>query len=234
MEAIPLPFDSALFGYPVGRLDLLSSSATPSLSDLRRLSGPFHLSYIFSPVSLADVGLPHVDLRQTYVAQAPFIASGTMEWTTSFYDGSDDDALIRLGFESGRFSRFAIDPLFVNDEYVKLYRLWIERTLNHEIAEHILVAEVDDQIHGMLSAAKLSAGDLRIGLVAVDHDQRGKGLGKALLCGVHRLATSLEAKTITVVTQGANTAACELYIKFGFRLMHQVYVHHLWAHGPSC
>jgi len=51
----------------------------------------------------------------------------------------DKDEIYSLAYESGKFSRFKLDPAFTEIEYRKLYKTWVNNSINKSIANNILI-----------------------------------------------------------------------------------------------
>ena len=85
----------------------------------------------------------------------------------------------------------------------------------------------DNEILGFITLERKDSV-YSIGLLGVAQNQRGKGIGKALVnqciyetqkCGIEKLL---------VVTQGENQAAISLYEKQKFERINYTYIYHLW------
>lgn len=138
-----------------------------------------------------------------------------------------DDVLYRLSLTAGVHSRFKVDSNFKNHEYERLYRKWIEESTNRKIADQIFVY-IDNGIKkGLITIRKnKKSGD--IGLIAVNANDRGKGIGSKLINAVLQWLKNQKIWEINVVTQKKNMEACKLYEKNGFRISNQQNIYHLW------
>jgi ribosomal protein S18 acetylase RimI-like enzyme len=112
-------------------------------------------------------------------------------------------------------SRFYHDSGFPRQRCDELYRTWIEKSCNG-YADIVLVAEVEDTAVGYISCHLLDGGGGQIGLVGVDAQMQGHGLGRALICSALTWFAGQGATRVTVVTQGRNLAAQRLYARSGF------------------
>lgn len=95
---------------------------------------------------------------------------------------------------------------------------YIENILSNK-SSHILVAEIDDKIVGMLSLVIVDIPTGRkawIEDVVVDEAARGLRLGQALVEQAKELAASLGAKKIYLTSNPSRKAAHALYSKCGF------------------
>lgn len=135
--------------------------------------------------------------------------------------------LLELAWESGIYSRFHVDPNFKNNEYLHLYKTWIERSVSREIAKDILVYMDGPVVGGMITLGeKNGRGD--IGLVAVSASSRGKGIGKKLMAAAEDAFYKMGYKQVQVVTQGINKPAMNLYEHSGYSLEERIYFYHFW------
>lgn len=64
---------------------------------------------------------------------------------------------------------------------------------------------------------KIEKGDLYLAEVAIDESQRGKGLGRQVVCDVIRYAKSKNYKRVTLDADFRNKSAKKLYESIGFK-----------------
>ena len=133
-----------------------------------------------------------------------------------------------LAVQSGRYSRFNIDPRISRNRFEEMYKTWIRRSVSGEFAAKVLVVHGEgNSISAMITlGCKNGRGD--IGLVAVDSRWQGRGYATALMLEGLRYFVSQGYKHSQVVTQGNNVAACALYQKSGFVLEKSENVFHFW------
>jgi dTDP-4-amino-4,6-dideoxy-D-galactose acyltransferase len=67
-----------------------------------------------------------------------------------------------------------------------------------------------------------------IGLIAVDPEFSGKGIGTALVYAAKNWASQNQFSIGQVVTQAANHSACALYEKCGYNAEKTVGFYHFW------
>ncbi len=220
-----LDWDSLVFGYPVGRLDLLGPVSRDGLDEMLRPS-QFRLTYIFSRHPI--VGIEPVDVRLTYgydLSQQPRICPLHQVDTLS---NELTEEVRQLARASGEFSRFRTDPNFIRNEFDLLYDLWIANSVSRRIAEEVFATRIGTMPTGFISLERVDSDTLRIGLASVHPEFRGHGFGKSLIAHSVRYATEQSYSKFTVVTQRANIPACSLYEKSGFQLLDELYVYHHW------
>ncbi|EIA10242.1 acetyltransferase, GNAT family [Flavobacterium frigoris PS1] len=140
------------------------------------------------------------------------------------------DDILDLTLQSGEYSRFNIDENFRNNEYSKLYKEWIDNSINKKLAQEIIVKYLDNKVVGFATLSKKDDQLADISLVAVDKNYRGKGIAKEII-----LNTIIEAKKrgfnkIQVVTQVDNLPANGLYLATGFKEKSLTNIYHHWNH----
>jgi dTDP-4-amino-4,6-dideoxy-D-galactose acyltransferase len=135
--------------------------------------------------------------------------------------------LLTLAYESGIWSRYKVDENIGNQKFEELYKIWMEQSVAKKIAKTILVTHKGTRLTGMITLGE-KEGIGNIGLVAVNAEQRGKGLGFALFQEMFRWFIQHGYKIITVVTQEANVSACRFYEKCGFEKLSAQRFYHFW------
>jgi dTDP-4-amino-4,6-dideoxy-D-galactose acyltransferase len=219
VDLTSLPFDSALFGYPVGKC-ILRNDWNEAL--FLEQAGDYQLVYIFSDtaidvlsqsISLADVRLTFEKKLNSFLEKEAAIQP---------YTGTATDKLMALTLESGTFSRFKTDPGFVREEYEKLYRLWISNALGRK---EVLVAE---DLAGFVTC-HTSEKESNIGLIAVDPNKRGVGWGKRLVRAAENFAYERGALTLRIGTQEANAPAVALYQSLDYHVTERCFIYHYWS-----
>jgi dTDP-4-amino-4,6-dideoxy-D-galactose acyltransferase len=145
----------------------------------------------------------------------------------SYKSDFTSEKLKLLAFQSGMYSRFKLDEKFVNNEYEKLYFEWIDKSVKKEIADEILVYYKDKEEKGFVTLSmKNKIGS--IGLIAVDEKERGNSIGKELMKAAFSTFKAKDILNVEVVTQKANTRACEFYKSLGFEVGTVENIYHLW------
>ncbi len=195
----------------------------------------FDLIYIFCSPALSksesawfsEHNLPLLDRRQNFIRQVP--ANEHIEIDSNIRSVSSlSDKLLDLAFQSGSHSRFKVDKRLEPGIFDMLYRTWITRSVNKEIALEVFGYFDGETLVGLITyGIKNNAGD--IGLISVDSSQRGKGLGKRLINRVIAQTQKDGLQTLTVATQGLNTGAIAFYQSCGFRVSDEVDVYHFWT-----
>lgn len=231
-----LPFDSALFGFPVARIQLGSyapESLEAALEGLRR--GKIRLAYWTLPElpenekrKVEALGGTLADRKLTFETKPSSPLAANPRIPVADFDGiAPDAALYALALESGAYSRFRLDPKIPTGCFESMYRAWIENSVSRKIAERVFVTREAGELTGLLTVGRKNGlGD--IGLVAVSTGQRGKGTGSALVQRARQWFHEQGLARARVVTQGDNTAACRLYEKNNFYLYSAEHTYHFW------
>lgn len=132
-----------------------------------------------------------------------------------------------LAIQSGEFSRFAIDQNIPRERFEAMYTIWIERSVDRQIADEVLVVREGDRVTGMVTLGDVD-GQGDIGLIAVEAKSRGKRYGQSLVLGAQQYFLRNGYAEGRVVTQARNIPACRLYRKCGYRLDKSEFVYHFW------
>jgi dTDP-4-amino-4,6-dideoxy-D-galactose acyltransferase len=137
------------------------------------------------------------------------------------------DQIYKLAFESGKFSRFKLDNKFEQDEFEKLYKIWIDNSLANKIADDVLIYKQGDTVLGLITY-KISDHYATIGLLATDPEIQGKGIGTILVKAVEdRLANAMISE-LRIPTQLQNEKACSFYTKLGYTIKEKIIIKHYW------
>lgn len=134
--------------------------------------------------------------------------------------------LLSLALQSGFYSRFKRDKKFVRHEFIRLYKIWIERSINGEIAIDVIVY-VDNIEEGLITL-EIKDDYGNIGLLVVDKKYQGKSIGSQLINAAFVKFKKYGIKKIKVKTQKKNVIACKFYEKIGFNLDMVQDVYHFW------
>jgi ribosomal protein S18 acetylase RimI-like enzyme len=226
-----LSWDTDFFGFPVGRLT--ASAALVSASDLvERMEEDMHLAYFSSPNELHDLvaagfDIRLVDKKVTFIKKTEpslILADFVQPYDASLWP---EQKLIALSIQSGIYSRFNVDPAIATTDFERLYTLWMQNSIRKIIAREVLVAAMDGTIAGCVTLGeKNGCGD--IGIIAVNEDYRGRGIGKALMVAAEDWFSQQHYTCARVVTQASNEPAMGLYHACGYQVETMEYFYHIW------
>ena len=223
MKIQELEWDSKFFNRRVGKLTL-SQSKKYELNTIKQslFDSDFDLIYIFSDSGID--GIEAIDKKVIYINLAPQADINDMSIIDYF---GTSDILYPLAYQAGHKSRFKIDSNIENDDFERLYRLWVDNSINKSFADYIKVYVQDHKPIGLITAKRYS-NKISIGLIAVDNEHRGKGIGKKLMNSIMNIA-SKENLSVEVATQADNIQACRFYERLGFSIQDTSYIYHFWT-----
>jgi dTDP-4-amino-4,6-dideoxy-D-galactose acyltransferase len=228
-----LDWDTEFFGMPVARVtepDLTPRQLAVVLGELKT-SG---VKLVYWPASReCDAGVVRqfggllADRKTTFCMDLRGISLVPADGVEPFTPSMSVQQLEALAVQSSEHSRFTVDPRIPREKCEALFRVWIQRSLNQEVAEEVLVVREGDRVVGMVTLGnKAGRGD--IGLIAVDQQQRGKRHGERLVRAAQGWFAGNGYECGQVVTQGRNLAACGLFRKCGYAVEKVEYFYHFW------
>jgi dTDP-4-amino-4,6-dideoxy-D-galactose acyltransferase len=213
-----LPFDSELFGFPVGKYEV---GEYWDQDEFLKQTRCFQLVYLISEHEL-DIKSKDIQLMDVkLVFEKALKSESTFTDNIEVYQGELTEELISLALDSGEYSRFKVDPRLDQGEFEKLYHIWMRKALEKR---EVLV---DGEMEGMVTC-KVDNDLAQVGLFAVKESSRGKGIGKDLLKKAESWAFEKGARIMKIPTQKANTPATNLYEKMGYKIASQTNIYHYW------
>ena len=235
-----LPWDTNFFSKKTGKVFIEKSD-----EDISKLidnvidhaaSEKYQLLYIFSARHINESSnekfvLKFVDNKIVYKTDVSGIELTAKEncdkFAHEYTENKITPDLEQLAYLSGYYSRFRRDDLFGEDDFLRLFKTWLENSLSGEIADKVFVTKDEDKITGFISL-KYNDDSGQIGLIAVDESVHRKGYGRMLIQKCLMDLSEKKIQTMYVTTQAANKAACEFYLKCGFKMHSLTDVYHLW------
>jgi dTDP-4-amino-4,6-dideoxy-D-galactose acyltransferase len=143
-------------------------------------------------------------------------------------DSFNKNDIYQLAFESGKHSRFKKDKR-LNHRFHDLYSQWIEQTITKKFDNNLLVYVENNRIIGFITyKIDETAKNARVGLIAVDPKQQGKGIGKKLIIEAEKNCLKNNINHLIIPTQLDNIAACSFYKKIGYEIYEIINLKHLW------
>lgn len=228
-----LQWDSGFFNKKIGRVNVAAGeivAVEALLAEARQMD--YRLLYIFSYNELKTAGhsteVPRpvlVDRKIVYdkvISDADRSNNSLPEYTGL----KPAKELEELAYLSGGFSRFRLDANFTDDDFRRLYGVWISKSVSKEMADHVFVAEESGRAVGMVTLKEYE-GTGHIGLIAVSSEVQGKGYGKMLINTCFNTLLDRGLNYIEVPTQMANIPACRFYEKCGFSVKSITHIYHL-------
>jgi dTDP-4-amino-4,6-dideoxy-D-galactose acyltransferase len=231
-----LDWDSQFFGYKIAAIQAIDLELNELNKIIRELENQrIKLVYCFvnpndeiSNTSIESVSGLLVDEKITFFkrisdadnfSDSEFIKPYSLDYAS--------EKLKSVALQSGIYSRFKIDPNFRNNEFEKLYLEWIEKSVQKEIAEEVLVYSENEEEQGLITLG-LKENTGSIGLLAVDEKERGKSIGKKLVQSALLYFKEKKVDIVEVITQIGNKGACGFYKSTGFEVKSLMNIYHLW------
>ena len=241
-----LEWDTAFFGCRIARVTstrLTSEKIAKILewSRRRRIDCLYFLADLTDPetISIAEENRFHlVDIRVTMLRDLPgvaedFIPPGdTVAVKVREWRQADLPRLCEIARGSHTDSRYFFDRNFPDSACRAFYEEWIRQSCAG-YADRVLVAEVSGRPVGYVTChrrprSSSSPESGQIGLIGVDRDTRGRGVGRKLIHQALEWFRQENIERVSVVTQGRNIPAQRLYQSAGFRTHSVQAWYHKW------
>lgn len=219
-----LDWDSNFFQKRIFRIEAEDASDAEIMEQIDRISDEADIIYLFCnhEVSINKYRSALVDLKRSYLMPTPQFTPVKTEIVE--FKGKPE-LLYNLAIQSGEHSRYNVDPYFENEDFIKLYKVWIDNSVDGGFADYVLVPE-GDTIKGMITG-KVKDNQLSIGLLATDSQYRGEGIGSSLIGEIINIA-SKRGLMVEVTTQSDNENACRFYENRGFEIGKEEFVYHIY------
>jgi dTDP-4-amino-4,6-dideoxy-D-galactose acyltransferase len=234
-----LAWDSEFFGVPTGRVlgDTLDAARVSEIDDWARGRGVKLLYFRARSDDPAtarvaeEAGFRLVDVRMTFereVVGAPApLAAGIRAYAAG--DLAAVRAIARTAYVD---SRFYADGRIPRERCDALYDRWTVQACDGGAAR-VLVAEEAGRVVGYVTCDLSRDGSGAIGLIGVDEQFRGRGIGRRLVEGAVAWAAERGQARLIVVTQGRNVGAQRLYQRCGFVTLAVELYFHKWYDPPA-
>lgn len=242
-------WDTAFWGFPIARVrgDALTPARAAAIDVWCGERGVACVYFLARPDDPATTGAAEdarfrlVDVRVTFGYRSGAVASRSEPELVT--DGlvvrasaaADVAALERIAGEVHRNTRFTSDREFPETGVRRLYATWIRRSCEG-YADRVLVAELDGAPVGYVTChlpGDGGDGAGSIGLIGVDGEVRGRGIGRRLVGAALTWFGAAGVSAVSVVTQGANLEAQRLYQRHGFVSQAVGLWYHKWYRAPA-
>lgn len=222
-----LKWDSDFFGFKVAKevikddLDLQSIISESCKNEVK-------LVYLFSRIKINTV-LEENDIKITYSQELLHYKPKKINFMIEEYSAKIKlNNILPLVYQSGLYSRFNLDKNISDEKFKLMYKQWFLKSITKELADKVFIALDRDEIIGFITLKVRHDNVGIIGLLAVSENWRSKGVANDLLNKTFNFLFRNGIKTVQVVTQGINPAACRFYEKNGFNELDKQYIYHLW------
>jgi dTDP-4-amino-4,6-dideoxy-D-galactose acyltransferase len=231
---IELTWDSDFFNKKIGRIELKNDYVNLVENLEKAFKQQYDLVYVFGDKNtdipseiLEKFNGKIVDRKITYTAQIESLRTKSTVEIKEF-DKQNGSKLYDLAYLSGTHSRFRLDEGLSIENFKRLYREWIDKSVSYQIAKKVFVYENNGQIKGMVTLG-VKEKTANIGLIAVDETLQGKGVGMSLIDACVQYCKTVTIATLDVPTQLDNAQACRFYEKCGFTEKSVQNIYHFWA-----
>lgn len=213
-----LKWDSEFFGRKIGKLEIKGGDEI--VVALNENIKKFDLVYIFSDRKL-NQSYNLVDIKVKFQKKVgnKFADKNIVSFNSSLHNYEE---LLKLAYQSGHDSRFLKDPFFGEIAFKKLYKTWVDKSIESSQMTILLYVK-KNKIIGFVSFKDENTKS-NIELIAVNPKARGQGVGNKLLDAVE--AKLKRDALLTVPTQETNTKAYNFYLKNKFKIISKQYIYH--------
>lgn len=141
------------------------------------------------------------------------------------------DKLKSLAYLSGTFSRFNLDKKFEPHVFNSLYDHWLLAAVKKQFDNLFFVYLDEFELPIGLLTAKLDLINKigKVGLLAVDEESQGKGIGSSLLTFLEQLCNQNGIAILQIPTQLENPNSCKFYNKMGYKSVEVKHIYHYWS-----
>lgn len=220
-----LDWDSSFFNKKIGLLELSNGS------NFSEIQNDFDLIYV---ICNKDIAIEITDYKQSHsenkVVFSKKIAQKNDAKDSNVFmvlEDSTREEIYKLAFESGKCSRFKLDPNFDNLEFENLFKKWVDNSFNKEFADAVLVYKEENKILGFVTY-KVWDKQATVGLIGVCSKYQGKGIGKKLIQYVEIDVANKGVNELRIPTQLQNEMACRFYSKMGYEIVENKILKHYW------
>jgi dTDP-4-amino-4,6-dideoxy-D-galactose acyltransferase len=225
-----LNWDSNFFNLNIGKA-IINNTEEYFLAHAEFTKSKFDLIYIFCPETIDYQTIEIIKSKKNlHDTKLTFTKNNLTSYKLNSNINSINllsPKLEELAIKSGIFSRFKRDH-HLNKYFPLLYKTWIHRSVNHEIADIVYGYFSDSQeLLGVLTLKK-DDNIAKIGLISVSEESRGLGIGKALLHQAEHWCFINRVEKLSVDTQELNKKANSFYRVYDFNLSNKLHIFHLW------
>jgi dTDP-4-amino-4,6-dideoxy-D-galactose acyltransferase len=224
-----LQWDSVFFGFDVFQIN--SNSKKLVLEALNEISVSekclvyvFLGEELFSKEELISYNGYGVDVKVVLRKSNLIYISNLPSHLDEYIKEKPNNELYELALESGKYSRFKSDNRLPENSFEKMYALWIENSCSSSTTKVFIYKE--DVIKGFITLS-ISVNQIgEIGLIAVDENSQGKGIGKLLIQYAENYLVNNGVFGVTVPTQLDNDGAMSFYKRMGYEIVKTTNIYH--------
>ena len=175
-------------------------------------------------------GFHFVDIRMTFEISINSSRNISMTEELEFRKAVLDDLPTLMTISDGIYSssRYHFDCNFPKEKVDVFYQDWVRKAITGDFDDCLYVITAEKQIIGYCSIRREGLKKAYIGIVGMDKQFLGRGLGQKLIELVLNECQLLGVETVDVVTQGRNYQAQRLYQRCGFIINKLELYYHKW------
>ncbi len=233
-----LDWDSQFFGVNVAYVSCLHLSENINKAISRYVvSNDIHLiEYLCNchdrrSVLIAErEGFNFVDIRLTFSRALTGLKPLAPDVGLAFRKAGESDIkkLELMAEDMYAKSRYFFDDNFGAGKAREFYRSWIGKAARGQFDDECWCMAEDDLIGAFCSIRYAQGSTATIGLLGVDKAFAGRGIGRQMVARVMEMLAAKGITELSVVTQGRNYAAQNLYQSAGFRTKETQLWYHKW------
>ena len=217
-----LRWDSDFFGIAAGEWDIKNQPGDTALFDVIYAKSTEEIKD-----NLKGFSRNHSEKRVVFTKQLNKVQTIDSSILSFEKSGFNKEELYPAAFESGKYSRFKLDKKFGEENFRRLYKTWIDNSINRKLAHNVLIYIQGDKIVGIITY-KIENYKGIIGLFGILPSHQGRGIGRKLLEYVEQDLIGNNIKELNIPTQMGNIPACSFYKKMGYIATEISYITHFW------
>ncbi|HEU6438337.1 MAG TPA: GNAT family N-acetyltransferase [Nitratidesulfovibrio sp.] len=177
-----------------------------------------------------DNGFRFTDIRLTFFKGLTRHFSASLPDGLSFGLAAEEHIPILQGIAENLYldSRYWFDTKFDRDKVNEFYLGWVAKGVRGQFDDECWCLFEGARTVAFCTVRYTKSNLAQIGLVGLANTHQGKGLGKSLLACVMNVLLERGVAEVTVVTQGRNYMAQNLYQSMGFRTRTTQLWYHKW------
>ncbi|NOR87168.1 MAG: GNAT family N-acetyltransferase [Bacteroidales bacterium] len=222
-----LEWDSNLFGYSIGFVEVNEEVGFDEVKFIEEAKS-YKLVYVIASDELnSTLNLRLVDRKVVFTKDLEYKENEAeiVEFNSKKHSYQE---LLDLAYLSGNSSRFYKDTNFKNNEFEKLYKQWIDKSISNEIAFKVLIKFVHNKLAGFVTLSSKDTSTSQIGLIAVNGLFQGRNIATNLINECEYFAFKKKHLILDVATQLDNKPAMKLYESNKFKIKSINYIYHFW------
>lgn len=234
MEIETLKWDSGFFGIKIGKTILDSRFNSDEFTALAKENN-FDLVYLFretkslSVDEVAQKNISLVDIMITMSLELNITSDpGPFDFNTSL-NKKEIDECYEIAEDIAKVSRFYKEPLIGKEKAMKLYRKWIDNSLNGSFCDGILLNRSEGHIRGIHSVKTDLINGIGIcSLIGTHPLHRGFGIGRNLWQQAFSYwSTQKNVTRCRVLFSLENMESFNFHLKMGFNKVESVrFIYH--------